>query len=133
MDTLAETAPPPETSVNWNFVPLAVFGVAMVVLVYAANLIFWWVGLPQLEQINLGAHPPTPVPFFLTWAHFLHHYALLVLPVFVGLAAFHGYALFSRTSPRRRLFAWLGMMLVGFALIAQYGFTLLSLVLNMGK
>jgi len=69
MDTLAHPAPPAD-SVSWSFVPLAVFGAAMVALVYAANLIFWWVGLPQLNQINLGAHPPAPVPFFLAWANF---------------------------------------------------------------
>ena len=136
MDTLAETDSL-EESVNWNFVPLAVFGAAMVALVYVANFAFWWLTVPRL--VRLGTNPyshaplPQPIQVLSTWSDFIHHYALLVLPVLAVLATFHARAMFDRSSPRRRLFAWLGMWLVGLALIAQYGFALLSLVLNMGK
>ena len=136
MDTLAETDPL-EESVNWNFVPVAVFGAAMVALVYVANFAFWWLTVPRL--VRLGAHPysntplPQPVQALSIWSGFVHQYALLVLLVLAVVATFHARALFDRSSPRKRLFAWLGMVLVGLALIAQYGFALLSLALNMGK
>jgi len=136
MDTIAETAPL-EKSVNWNFVPLAVFGAAMVALVYVTNFAFWWLTVPRLVRLGTTrySHAPLPQPIQVlsTWSDFIHQYALFILPALAVLATFHARALFDRASPRRRLFAWLGMWLVGLALIAQYGIAILSLVLNMGK
>jgi type II secretory pathway component PulF len=136
VETLAATAPPPE-SVSWSFTPLAVFGSALVALAYAANVAFWWISVPRFVLLGTAHGSSTPLPPFVqvlsTWSGFVHQYALPVFLVLAVLAAIHARALFDRSRRRRRVVAWLGLLLVGFALVAQYAFALLSLVLNMGK
>jgi len=131
MDTLAQTAPP-EESVSWSFTPLAVFGAATIVLVYAANFAFWWITVPRLVRLGMNNPRITPLPdpvqVLSDWSNFVHLNVLLLVPMLAGLVVLHTYAMFDRSNLERRTFAWLLLMLLGVALIAQFSIAVLSML-----
>jgi type II secretory pathway component PulF len=115
VETLAIPAPP-AASPSRSF---ALFGSLLVSSAYAANLVFWWRILPSLEQMMTPmGRAPALLQIFFAWSHFVNHFAILILPLYVGLVIIHVRALFS-LSRRRRTLAWWGMMLVGLALVGQ--------------
>jgi type II secretory pathway component PulF len=125
VDTAARPAPLNATWVRWTFLPFALFGAALALMIYAANFYFWWVLLPNYEGVaeSMEERPwPFTLQNFIACSHFTHTYALLILPLYAGVAIYHIGAMFHRTSARHRNFAWLGLYVLGFVFIVQVGF-----------
>ncbi len=98
-------------------------GALLILGVYGANLLLWWVLSPNMRKMISGMGDPQPPSYsaFFLWSDFLHAYPLLGLPPLAALAAFHACQFFYPSPTRGRLAA-LAALCVGLLFFIQIGF-----------
>jgi len=121
-------ADPSGDTTNEVFWAERAFGLFVAILVHGWNLLFLFFLTPRIINM-LESMGGTDTGFysqhFILLGHFVGKYAIVGLPLFIGLAVWNGWAICSPKVKRRRI-AWLVLALLILILMAMFVMVVLS-------